>query len=833
MIEEPARTFAISLFDCVKDNAPKPQLRTWDQLLERIASPLVRAEKDGPLFSPAIFDPPKRGKKNVTEVSMLVLDYDHHANIEDDCAPWIDLELTFAVYSTHSSYQVTDSNPDAEERFRVMIPLLEPIPGDKFPLLWQWAAGLAEGKIDKSAKDSSRIFYTPAKCAPDAEYRCFVHQGELLDWRGLNLKEPERVSFSEMPKSTNGHHPASSDKWARAAFDQEVGRVAACQTARNDQLNRSAFALGQIVAGGALSEPEVEFALERAAIACGLDLDSKGGGMAGIRGTIASGLAAGKLEPRTAPEKPLATKSVRATVAPDTDEITQTEVSSNPPVLPLYWKRTDLGIAEEFVRRFGDRLRRVVDVALKDRDGFCWWSGTHWQTGSEALKQIWTRYFSLIDEARAQANKIWARVAEDRKSDKNAKPTPDEKSFIDFASSLESANRGANFLTMLGRTQSEELWIDVARFDQGLMLLNFENGTVDLSTGKLQPHNPDDYITRVIPFSFDPDADQALWLKFLGEVQTPERIAFLQRWAGYCATGAISEKKFLVALGVSQTGKSVFWNVLRAALGPYAQTASVETFQDDKRNAQAPSEDRADLAGGRLVVLPEPSENYKLSDAFIKLATGGEQIRARRMNQNGFVFTPQFKAVYYTNYSLRFNGADSGMQTRYCEVSFDHVVPVGKRDEGLTAKFMRLLPGVAAWIVEGARLWREGGLLTPDEVTATTKARLKDQDPVGTFLDEFYDQADQSKPEEMKWREPVKDLYNRYRRDCEDGGRTPLPRDRFSAKVDPDKFPSEKKGGNQYRLGLSLKEEYRHPILSDDAPPDIPPDNDEMHQFSF
>jgi len=33
-------------------------------LLERIGSPVIRAEKDGPLFSPATFDPPKRGKKN-------------------------------------------------------------------------------------------------------------------------------------------------------------------------------------------------------------------------------------------------------------------------------------------------------------------------------------------------------------------------------------------------------------------------------------------------------------------------------------------------------------------------------------------------------------------------------------------------------------------------------------------------------------------------------------------------------------------------------------------------------------------------------------------------
>ena len=45
---------------------------------------------------------------------------------------------------------------------------------------------------------------------------------------------------------------------------------------------------------------------------------------------------------------------------------------------PIYWKRTDLGIVQEFLDRHRDKLRRVVDIALSDRDGFAWWCGTHW-----------------------------------------------------------------------------------------------------------------------------------------------------------------------------------------------------------------------------------------------------------------------------------------------------------------------------------------------------------------------------------------------------------------------------------------------------------------------
>ena len=48
---------------------------------------------------------------------------------------------------------------------------------------------------------------------------------------------------------------------------------------------------------------------------------------------------------------------------------------------PIYWKRTDLGIVQEFLDRHRDKLRRVVDIALSDRDGFAWWCGTHWVIG--------------------------------------------------------------------------------------------------------------------------------------------------------------------------------------------------------------------------------------------------------------------------------------------------------------------------------------------------------------------------------------------------------------------------------------------------------------------
>jgi hypothetical protein len=87
--------------------------------------------------------------------------------------------------------------------------------------------------------------------------------------------------------------------WARTALEQECEIVAAAKPGtRNNALNRAAFNLFQIVAGGGLNEQEVRDALFEAAEACGLVADD---GAAQVWATIDSGAQAGRARPRTRP----------------------------------------------------------------------------------------------------------------------------------------------------------------------------------------------------------------------------------------------------------------------------------------------------------------------------------------------------------------------------------------------------------------------------------------------------------------------------------------------------------------------------------------------------
>ncbi len=92
-----------------------------------------------------------------------------------------------------------------------------------------------------------------------------------------------------------------ADIYYRSALKDECAALAAMpkDTGRNNALNRAAFNLFQLVAGGGLDENEVRERLYAAAETCGLvDED----GAASVRATIESGAEAGRAQPRQPPD---------------------------------------------------------------------------------------------------------------------------------------------------------------------------------------------------------------------------------------------------------------------------------------------------------------------------------------------------------------------------------------------------------------------------------------------------------------------------------------------------------------------------------------------------
>lgn len=106
-----------------------------------------------------------------------------------------------------------------------------------------------------------------------------------------DLLDPPRTTAKPV-----GPLPTVGSKYVMRALEGEVQRVLdTASGGRNDQLNRSAFALGQLVGAYLLSQITAETALRAAADAVGLMVDD---GPRQVEATIASGLGAGIRQPR-------------------------------------------------------------------------------------------------------------------------------------------------------------------------------------------------------------------------------------------------------------------------------------------------------------------------------------------------------------------------------------------------------------------------------------------------------------------------------------------------------------------------------------------------------
>ncbi len=107
-------------------------------------------------------------------------------------------------------------------------------------------------------------------------------------------------------------------------------------------------------------------------------------------------------------------------------------------------------------------------------------------------------------------------------------------------------------------------------FDRHPDLLNVNNGVVDLTTGRLLPHDAALRLTKVSPVNFKPDARSADWDQALRAL--PREVAdWLQVRFGQAATGHMTSDDVMPVLqGNGSNGKSTVVEAIRAALGDHA-----------------------------------------------------------------------------------------------------------------------------------------------------------------------------------------------------------------------------------------------------------------------
>jgi putative DNA primase/helicase len=356
-----------------------------------------------------------------------------------------------------------------------------------------------------------------------------------------------------------------------------------------------------------------------------------------------------------------------------------------------------------------------------------------------------------------------------------------------------------------------ELPVSPDELDRHPMLLNLENGTLDLETCTLREHRRGDLLTKCAPVALAPEAKCPLWLAFLDRTMEAdtEVIGFLQRAVGYSLTGLTDEQVFFLCHGEGANGKSTFLDTLQSLMGDYARPTEFRTLLHRERD-DGVRNDLAALFGTRLVTAVEIGRGRWLDEAVVKQLTGGDKITARFLHKEFFDFYPSFKLWLAANQKPEIRGQDEAIWRRVLLVPFDVYLPPKERDKRLPRKLHEELPGILKWAVEGLRAWQERGLDPPERVTTATESYREEMDLLRDFLAERCVTAEELGLKSRSVFLPAGQLRGEYEKWCEEEGEKPVFSRTFGQMLAERGFPSGKETihGKQQRVryGLQLRE---------------------------
>lgn len=439
-----------------------------------------------------------------------------------------------------------------------------------------------------------------------------------------------------------------------------------------------------------------------------------------------------------------------------------------------FFNFTDTGNAERFVKKYGDIIKYVDEWK-----SWLIWNGRYWELdktkkierlAKETVRSMYTEASKIVDDQRRAQLVKHAIKSESKKS---------RQDMIELAKAENGVIRPIN------------------EYDRNIWLLNCNNGTIDLRTGELRPHNKDDLITKQIPINYNPKAKCEQWMKFIKEIMDHdmELVEFIQRAVGYSLTGSIKEQVMFILLGVGSNGKSKLIETIRALLGDdYSRNVQPQTLMTKDRVSSGASGDVARLKGARFVTSVENDEGTKMDEGLIKQLTGDDRITARFLYGNEFEFEPQLKIWLATNHKPAIKGTDDGIWRRIRLIPFKvtFTKEKGNRDDDLPQKLLAEIEGILNWAIEGCLKWQKEGLKEPNQVMEATKEYRNRMDVIAAFLDEC---CVIGKGVQVT----VKQLYDEYVSWCLENGEKALKKNDFRDRLlDKNIEPPQRGTGNKH-----------------------------------
>ena len=270
-------------------------------------------------------------------------------------------------------------------------------------------------------------------------------------------------------------------------------------------------------------------------------------------------------------------------------------------------------------------------------------------------------------------------------------------------------------------------------------IFNFQNGVLELNTGKFREHREDDNSTIQAGYNYDPTAQNDAWEEFLNGVTGDDEYKkeLLKEYSGYvlCPTNFL--QKCLVLVGHGNNGKSKFLDVLidvygfdnvtNISMGGFTQNFEKIFLKDSLLNLN--SEESSDVKGAE--------------EEFKKIAVG-EMITGCYKGKDIQRFKPRCKIIMSANDVPIPKDDSDGFSRRlmFCTFPFKFTSEPKQANEKpidlfIYERIVKDLPGVFNWVYQGYKLIMRNKYFTETEEQLNFMGEYKERiNPLIIFIKE-------------------------------------------------------------------------------------------------
>lgn len=376
-----------------------------------------------------------------------------------------------------------------------------------------------------------------------------------------------------------------------------------------------------------------------------------------------------------------------------------------------------------FLQLYGDRVRYIREEkkwVVFDSDKRAWINdaeGLVWEMMIEGTR----RQMSQASLIGGETAKVWSRWAIGRESTKA------------LESGLRQVSRMSGITSALGE------W----NFDPWMAGLK-EGWTLDLRTGSVNPSVVEDMITNCLgcgpPGKEDLLNDLSsrpviVWLREMMQDDV-EQICFIQKALYYTLLGVKTHKVWFPCFGETDTGKTLFLNLLLALLGDYGTVTTFDVFDAEKRSNDS-TYSLASFQHKRLIAVDETEVDRVLDASRLKMVTGGAPIQARSPYGRPIRYQPQFAFWLGTNFEPQLKNDDGAVWGRTWPLEFVNRIPKDKQDKKLLEKLRaeESLRELLAWTLQGREIFeREGFVKQPARMEAKLNLYRSESDWLGQWI---------------------------------------------------------------------------------------------------